>query len=67
MRSYNVEKTEKITRTKAIVTTILVHLTLVCGLLYMNSDNSNELMPDFVKEWVKGTEIEEAVASTKRP
>lgn len=67
MRSYNVEKTEKITRTKAIFTTLLVHFALLYGLLYMNGGTENDIMPDFVKEWVEGEKVEAAVASTERP
>ena len=67
MRSYNIEKTEKITRSKAIFTTLLVHFALLYGLLYINGDTSKELLPEFVKEWVKGDKVEEAVASTERP
>jgi len=68
MRQYNIEKTEKITKTKAIFVTLLVHFGLLYGLFYMNSEKVQDIMPSFVKEWVKGDTSEEAVAShTKRP
>jgi len=68
MRQYNMEKAEKITRTKAIIATLIVHFGLLYGLFYMNSDQPNDLLPEFVKEWVKKDNSEEAVASYgKRP
>ena len=69
MRQYNMKKTEKITKTKAIFATLLVHFGLLYGLFYMNSDKTQDLMPEFVKEWVQGDKAEEAVASNsnKRP
>lgn len=68
MRQYNIEKAEKITRTKAIFVTLFVHFSLLYGLLYFNNDQPSDLIPNFVKEWVKGEEATEAVASYgKRP
>lgn len=64
MRQYNMEKAEKITKTKAIFATLLVHFGLLYGLFYMNSDKLQDIMPSFVKEWVKSDNKEEAVAST---
>jgi len=62
------EKAERITRTKAILATLLVHFGLLYGLFYMNSDQPSDLVPEFVKEWVKTDESQEAVASYgKRP
>jgi len=69
MRQYNIEKTEKITKTKAIFATLLVHFGLLYGLFYMNSEKTQDLMPEFVKEWVQEEQAEEAIAShsDKRP
>ena len=68
MRPYNIEKAERVTRTKAIVVTLLVHFGLLYGLLYMNNDQPSDLVPEFVKEWVKADESKETVASYgKRP
>lgn len=67
MRQYSIEKTEKITKTKAIFVTLLVHFGLLYGLFYMNSDKVEEIMPSFVKEWVSGDGAEETVAITNRP
>lgn len=68
MRQYNMEKAEKITRTKAIIATLLVHFGLLYGLLYINSEQPNDLVPEFVKEWVKSEESKDAVATYgKRP
>ncbi len=69
MRQYNIEKTEKVTKTKAIFVTLLVHFGLLYGLFYMNSDKTEDLMPEFVKAWVQGDKAEAAVASSdnKRP
>lgn len=68
MRRYNMEKAEKVTRTKAILATLLVHFGLLYGLFYMNSEQPNELMPEFVKEWIKGEDSAERVANNgKRP
>lgn len=69
MRQYNIEKTEKITKTKAIFATLLVHFGLLYGLIYMNSAKTQNLIPEFVKEWVQGDQAEKAVAShsNKRP
>lgn len=67
MRNYNIERTEKITRTKAIVVTLLLHFALLYSLFYINGDQPSEMMPDFVKEWVKGEENQEAIASQKMP
>lgn len=68
MNRYNMAKTEKITRTKAIIVTLIVHFGLLYGLLYMNNEQPSDLMPEFVKEWVNGEEAKEAVASQrKRP
>jgi len=68
MRQYNMEKTEKITKSKAIFVTLLLHFGLLYGLFYMNSDKVQDIMPSFVKEWVDGAAKEETVAShTKRP
>ena len=68
MRQYNIEKTERITRTKAILATLLVHFGLLYGLFYMNSNQPSDLMPEIVKEWVKGEDTKKAVASHgKRP
>lgn len=63
MKRYNIEKAERITRTKAIFVTLLVHFSLLYGLLYLNNDQPSDLIPDFVKEWVKSEEATEAVAS----
>lgn len=63
MRHYNMEKAERITRTKAIFVTLLVHFGLLYGLLYINNDQPSDMMPEFVKEWVNGEETTEAVAS----
>jgi len=68
MRQYNLEKTEKITKSKAIFVTFLVHFGLLYGLFYMNSDKVQDIMPSFVIEWVNGDTAEETVAShTNRP
>jgi len=68
MRQYNMEKAERITRTKAILATLLVHFGLLYGLFYMNSEQPSELMPEFVKEWVKADDEKQAIVShTKRP
>ncbi len=68
MRQYNTEKVERITRTKAIFATLLVHFGLLYGLFYMNNDQPNKVMPEFVKEWIKGEDHTETVASSrKRP
>ena len=68
MRYYNMEKTEKITRTKAIIMTLVLHFGLIFGLIYINSDQNTKIMPDFVKEWISGDKTKAAVASsTKRP
>lgn len=68
MRQYNIERAERNTRTKAILATLLVHFGLLYGLFYMNSDQPSDLMPEFVKEWVKGEETQKVVASHgKRP
>ncbi len=68
MRQYNIEKAERVTRSKAILATLLVHFGLLYGLLYMNNDQPSDLIPNFVKEWVKSEEATEAVASHgKRP
>ena len=68
MRQYNMEKTEKITKSKAIFVTLLVHFGLLYGLFYMNSGKIQDIMPSFVKEWVSGDKAAETVAShTSRP
>ena len=59
------EQTEKITKTKTIFLTLLVHFGLLCGLFYMNSDKVQEIMPNFVKEWVMEDKAEEVVAIHK--
>ncbi|GEM_PF-3806829 len=68
MRQYNMKKAEKVTRTKAIIATLLVHFGLLYGLFYMNSDQPSDLVPEFVKEWVNSKESKEVVATYgKRP
>ncbi|MFK7980704.1 MAG: hypothetical protein AB8G86_12035 [Saprospiraceae bacterium] len=68
MRQYNIEKAERVTQTKAIFVTLLVHFGLLYGLLYMNNDQPSDLVPEFVKEWVQTDESKETVASYgKRP
>ncbi len=59
------EQTEKITKTKAIFITLLVHFGLLSGLFYMNSDKIQDIMPSFVKEWVMEDKVEEVVAIQK--
>jgi len=62
------KKAEKVTRTKAIIATLLVHFGLLYGLFYMNSDQPSDLVPEFVKEWVNSKESKEVVATYgKRP
>ncbi|MEM6318280.1 MAG: hypothetical protein AAF960_11465 [Bacteroidota bacterium] len=60
MRQYNIEKAEKVTRIKAILFTILLHFGLLYSLLYVNSDHTESLLPDFVKEWVDNSPLEES-------
>ncbi len=68
MRQYNMKKAEKVTRTKAIIATLMVHFGLLYGLFYMNSDQPSDLVPEFVKEWVNSKESKEVVATYgKRP
>ena len=68
MTQYNMEKAERITRIKAIFVTLLLHFGLLYGLIYMNNDQPSDIMPEFVKEWIKGEEPTKAVASYgKRP
>ena len=65
MRNYQIEKGERATRRKAMFFTVLVHLVLLYGLFYYNSEKPSELVPDFVKEWLKQGN-EQAVASKKK-
>ncbi len=68
MKQYDIEKTEKITKTKAVFVTLLVHFCLLYGLFYMNRDKVQDIFPSFVIEWVNGDTTEETVAShTNRP
>ncbi len=64
MRQYNIEKTEKIRKTKAIFATLLVHFGLLYGLFYMNNGKVQDIMPSFVIEMMSGDKSEAAVAST---
>ena len=55
-------------KAKAIFVTLLVHFGLLYGLFYLNSDESNNLVPNFVKEWIQTEQPEQKVASnSKRP
>ncbi len=65
MRNYQIEKSERATRIKALFFTALVHVVLLYGLFYYNSERPGELIPDFVKEWLENGK-EEVVASKKK-
>ncbi|MEM1123948.1 MAG: hypothetical protein AAGJ18_26150 [Bacteroidota bacterium] len=65
MRQYSMEKTEKITKTKAIFATLLIHFGLLFGLMYVNSDKTQELIPRFVKEWMESDTAENTVVINK--
>jgi len=66
MRQYNMEKTDRMRKTKAIFATLLLHFGLLYGLFYMNNEKVLDIIPSFAKEWIGGEKTEEAaVASTQ--
>jgi hypothetical protein len=65
MNTYNIESREKITRIKAILVTFIIHFGLLYGLLYMNNNKAEDLIPSFVKEWVKTDASEDAIVNNK--
>lgn len=66
-RYYEIEKAEKATKRKALLFTVLLHLTLVGGLIYFNHEDPASIVPDFVKEWFAGDADRTVVSKEKLP
>jgi len=63
MRNYNPEAREKLIRSRAIMISLIIHLGLLYGLLYVNNKLPENLSPDLIKEWIKKDKQREPVAS----